>query len=113
MPLAALRLERLRRGDAGRFPAPFPAGAPLDQINTLWQGIPVVVAFGIAGNGKELPIAVDFDLLNDVDVRHRFHLVGLSMRSHRGGVQNSSCRGSTWNFGRLRKEHIDPTSWPD
>jgi hypothetical protein len=28
------------------------------------------------GNGKELPVAVDFDLLDDVDVGHGFHLVG-------------------------------------
>ena len=70
MPLAALRFERLRRGNASRFPAPFPPGAPLDEIKTVRQGIPVVVAFGVPRNGKELPFAVDFDLLNDVDVGH-------------------------------------------
>jgi len=32
MALAALRFERLRRGDAGRLPAAFPAGAPFDEI---------------------------------------------------------------------------------
>ena len=75
-PLAALRFDRLRRGDAGRLATPFPAGAPLDEVQTFRQGVPVIVAFGVAGNGKQLPIAVDFDLLDDIDVGHGFHLVG-------------------------------------
>jgi hypothetical protein len=82
MPLAALCFERLCRRDACRLPTPFAGGAPLDEVETLGQGIPVVVAFGVAGNGKQLPIAVNFDLLDDVDVRHGFHLVGLSMSGH-------------------------------
>src|ERR1700674_5483536 len=48
----------------------FPPGAPLDEIQTVRQGNPVVVAFGVPRNGRELPFAVDFDLLNDVDVGH-------------------------------------------
>src|ERR1039458_6132191 len=112
MSLAALRFQRLRSRDAGRLPAPFPAGAPLDEVETLGQGIPVVVAFAVAGNGKQLPIAVDFDLLDDVDVRHGFHLVGLSMGSHRSEIQKSSSLVG-WYSGRRWKENIDPTSWPD
>jgi hypothetical protein len=76
VPLAALRFERLRRGDAGRRPAAFSASAPLDQIQTFGQRIPIVIAFGVAGNGKKLPVAVDFDFLDDVDGGHGFHLVG-------------------------------------
>ena len=75
MALAALRFERLSRGDAGRLSTPFTAGPPLDEVQTFGQRIPVVVALSVAGNGMQLPIAVDFDLFNDVDVRHRIHLV--------------------------------------
>ena len=82
MALAALRFERLSGGDAGRLATSFSAGPPLDEVQTFGQRIPVVVALSVAGNGIQLPVAVDFDLLNDVDVRHRIHLVWLIMGSH-------------------------------
>jgi hypothetical protein len=82
VPLAALRFECLRRGDTGRLSLAFSASAPFDQIQTLGQRVPIIVTFNVAGNGKELPVAVDFDLLDDVDVGHGFHLVGLIMSSY-------------------------------
>ena len=87
VPFAALCFECLRRGDAGRLPAAFPAGAPLDKIQTVGQRISVVVAFGVAGNGKELPVAVDLDFLDDVDTRHGFHPRGPMTSGHLGGHQ--------------------------
>ena len=37
---------------------------------TVGQGIPIVVAFGVARDREQLPACVEFDLLYDVDAGH-------------------------------------------
>jgi len=72
MALAPLRLQRLSCGYAGAGPTPRAAHVPLDVVATVAQSVPVVVAFGISGNGKHLPSPVRFDAFNDVDPGHNF-----------------------------------------
>src|ERR1035438_8719642 len=68
--LAPLRLQRLGRGCAGTCTAPRPAEVPLDVVAAAGKSIPIVVAFGISGDGKHLPAAIRLDAFDDVDSRH-------------------------------------------
>ena len=43
---------------------------PFDVVPALWERFPVVSAVGVAGDGRELPRAVGFDLFEDVDASH-------------------------------------------
>ena len=42
---------------------------PLDVVAAVGDGVSVVAAFGIAGDGKHLPAAANFDAFDDVDSR--------------------------------------------
>ena len=68
--LAPLRLQRLGRGYAGTCTAPRPAEVSLDVVAAAGKSVPIVVAFGISGDGKHLPSAIRFDAFDDVDSRH-------------------------------------------
>src|SRR6516162_9430883 len=70
MALSSLCFESLRGGHAGGSAAALSAGAPFDQVQSFGKNVPIVVAFGVARNREQLPIAVGLDLLNDVDVGH-------------------------------------------
>src|SRR6202040_383584 len=67
MVLAPLYLECLSGGDAGTHTAASAAHVPLDIVAVVGDGVPVIVAFGIAGDGKHLPAAANFDAFDDVD----------------------------------------------
>src|SRR5947208_1429710 len=54
MVLAPLYLERLSGGDASTHTTASAAYVPLDIVAAVGDGVPVVVAFGIAGDGKHL-----------------------------------------------------------
>src|SRR5579863_3683206 len=69
MVLAPLYLKCLSGGDATAHSTASAANVPLDIIAAVGDGVPVVVAFGIAGDGKHLPAAANFDAFNDVDSR--------------------------------------------
>jgi hypothetical protein len=79
--LAPLRFERLRRGDAGRLATPFPAAAPLDEVQTFSQGVSVIVAFGVAGmeSSFQSPSTLIFltmltwEWLDEIGQRHELH----------------------------------------
>jgi hypothetical protein len=68
----ALRLECLGGGNACALSTTCSAYIPLDIVTAVGDRIPVVVAFGISGNGKHLPEAVNLDAFDDVDSRHNF-----------------------------------------
>src|ERR1700693_5091119 len=70
MVLAPLYLECLSGGDASAHSTASAAHVPLDIVAAVGDGVPVVVAFGIAGDGKHLPAAANFDAFDDVDSRH-------------------------------------------
>ena len=70
MALSSLCFESLSSGDAGGGAAALSTGAPLNEVQTFSKSVPVVVPFPVARNREQLPIAVDLDLLNDVDARH-------------------------------------------
>src|SRR5580658_2049019 len=72
MMLAPLYLQCLSGGDASTHTTASAARVPLDIVAAVGDGVPVVVAFGIPGDGKHLPAAVNFDPFNDVDSRHNF-----------------------------------------
>ena len=72
MALAALRLECLGGGNAGAFTTTRSAYVPLDILAAVGDSIPVVVAFGIARDGKHLPAPINLDAFDDVDPRHKF-----------------------------------------
>jgi hypothetical protein len=40
------------------------------MIAAVGDGVPIVVAFGIPGDGKHLPEAANLDAFDDVDSRH-------------------------------------------
>jgi hypothetical protein len=70
MALAALRLQCLGGSDAGALATTRSAYVPLDIVAAVGDGVPVVVAFGITGDGKHLPEPVNLDAFDDVDSRH-------------------------------------------
>jgi hypothetical protein len=63
MALSSLCFESLRSGDAGGSAAALSTGPPLNEVQSFRESIPVVVAFGVARNREQLPIAVDLDFL--------------------------------------------------
>src|ERR1700676_1443492 len=69
MVLAPLYLEGLRGGDASAHTTASAGNVPLDIVAAVGDGVPVVVAFGIPGDGKHLPAAANFDAFDDVDSR--------------------------------------------
>src|SRR5580693_7367097 len=69
MVLAPLYLKCLSGGDASTHTTASAAYVPLDIVAAVGDGVPVVVAFGIPGDGKYLPAAANFDALDDVDSR--------------------------------------------
>src|SRR5271168_4493713 len=69
MVLAPLYLKCLSGGDASTHTTASAARVPLDIVAAVGDGVPVVVALGIAGNGKHLPAAANFDAFDDVDSR--------------------------------------------
>jgi len=69
MVLAPLYLKCLSGGDASTHTTASAAHVPLDIVAAVGDGVPVVVAFGIAGDGKHLPTAANFDAFDDVDSR--------------------------------------------
>ena len=69
MVLAPLYLECLSGGDASAHTTASAARVPLDIVAAVGDRVPVVVAFGIAGDGKHLPAAANFDAFDDVDSR--------------------------------------------
>ena len=70
MALSPLCFKSLSDCDTGGGPATLSSGAPLNEVQSFRKSIPIVVAFRVARDRKKLPIAVDLDLLNDVDVGH-------------------------------------------
>src|ERR1700685_2424951 len=72
MALAALRLECLGGGNAGAITTTRSAYVPFDIVAAAGDRIPVVVAFGIPGDGKHLPAPINLDAFDDVDSRHKF-----------------------------------------
>src|SRR5580704_15016567 len=71
MMLAPLYLQCLSGGDASTHTTASAAHVPLDIVAAVGEGVPVVVAFGIAGDGKHLPAAANFDAFDDVDSRQK------------------------------------------
>src|SRR6202451_2381451 len=69
MVLAPLYLKCLSGGDAGAHSTASAARVPLDIVATVGDGVPVVVTFSIAGDGKHLPAAANFDAFDDIDSR--------------------------------------------
>src|SRR5260370_2343007 len=69
MVLAPLYLKRLGGSDASTHTTASAARVPLDIVAAVGDGVPVVVAFGIAGDRKHLPAAANFDAFDDVDSR--------------------------------------------
>src|SRR6185437_7850408 len=69
MVLAPLYLQCLSGGDASAHSTASAAHVPLDIVAAIGDGVPVVVAFGVAGDGKHLPAAANFDAFDDVDSR--------------------------------------------
>jgi hypothetical protein len=63
-------LECLSGGDASALATTRSAYVPLDMIAAVGDGVPIVVAFGIPGDGKHLPEAANLDAFDDVDSRH-------------------------------------------
>src|SRR3984957_20459103 len=77
MVLAPLYLKCLSGGDASTHTTASAAHVPLDIVAAVGDGVPVVVAFGIAGDGKHLPAAANFDAFDDVDSRHNVSDFGI------------------------------------
>src|SRR5437764_354183 len=69
MVLAPLYLQCLSGGDASTHTTASAAHVPLDIVAAVGDGVPIVVAFGIAGDGKHLPAAANFDAFDEVDSR--------------------------------------------
>src|SRR5271165_4991136 len=69
MVLAPLYLKCLSGGDASTHTTASAARVPLDMVAAVGDGVPVVVAFSIAGDGKHLPPAANFNAFDDVDSR--------------------------------------------
>src|SRR5260370_603742 len=69
MVLAPLYLKCLSGGDASAHTTASAAHVPLDIVAAVGDSVPIVVAFGIAGDGKHLPAAANFDAFDDVDSR--------------------------------------------
>ena len=69
MVLAPLYLKCLSGGDASTHTTASAAHVPLDIVAAVGDGVPVVVAFGIAGDRTHLPAAANFDAFDDVDSR--------------------------------------------
>src|SRR5271155_32709 len=69
MVFAPLYLECLSGSDASAHSTASAARVPLDIEAAVGDGVPVVVAFGIPGDGKHLPAAANFDAFDDVDSR--------------------------------------------
>src|ERR1700691_897868 len=69
MALAPLYLKCLSGGDASTHTTASAARVPLDIVAAVGDGVPVVVAFGIAGDRKHLPASANFDAFDDVDSR--------------------------------------------
>jgi alpha-D-ribose 1-methylphosphonate 5-triphosphate synthase subunit PhnH len=65
-----LRFQSLSDRDACGGAATLSTGAPLNEVQSFGKSIPIVVAFRVARNRQQFPIAVDLDLLNDVDAGH-------------------------------------------
>src|SRR5580700_9089592 len=59
----------LSGGDASAHSTASAARVPLDVVSAVGDGVPAVVAFGIAGDRKHLPAAANFDAFDDVDSR--------------------------------------------
>src|SRR5580658_2278561 len=96
MVLAPLYLKCLSGGDASTHTTASAAHVPLDIVAAVGDGVPVVVAFGIAGDGKHLPAAANFDAFDDVDSRQNISPAsrifaetahGLNDRKQRGWVE--------------------------
>jgi hypothetical protein len=69
---------RLRRCASSACAAVMPAltttrtaHVPLDMITAVGDSVPVVVAFGIPGDGKHLRSPVNLDVFDGVDSRHK------------------------------------------
>src|ERR1700674_4534287 len=67
--LAPLYLKGLSGGDSSTHTTASAAHVPLDIVAAVRDGIPIVVAFGIARDGKHLPAAANFNAFDDVDSR--------------------------------------------
>jgi len=64
---AALRVEGLGCSDAGAQTTALSADVPFDAA--ISDRVPVLVAFGIAGDGKHLPAPANLYAFDDVDPR--------------------------------------------
>src|SRR5690349_1193857 len=101
MALAPLCLERLGGGYAGASSAPCSAHVPLDVVTAIWKSVPVVVAFGISGNGKHLPLPIRLDAFDNIDPGH---LISPAIRLKRTA-------GKTAYGRKLQKRKGVPRSW--
>src|SRR5580700_5034759 len=84
MVLAPLYLKCLSGGDASAHTTASAAHVPLDVVAAVGDGVPVVVAFGIAGDGKHLPAAANFDAFDDVDSRQNVSPAGRILADGKG-----------------------------
>src|SRR3984885_3544036 len=89
MVLAPLYLKCLSGGDASTHTTASAARVPLDIVAAGGDGVPVVVAFGIPGDGKHLPAAANFDAFDDVDSRQNV--------SPASRILTDSMGDSTWS----------------
>src|SRR5579862_4868240 len=101
MVLAPLYLECLSGSDASTHTTASAAHVPLDIVAAIGDGVPVVVAFGIAGDGKHLPAAANFDAFDDVDSRQNV--------SPASRILADSMGDSTWS--KRQKTKGEGRSW--
>jgi hypothetical protein len=87
--LAPLYLKCLSGRDASAHSTASAAHVPLDIVAAVGDGVPVVVAFGITGDGKHLPAAANFDAFDDVDSRQNVSPAGRILADGKGD--------STWS----------------
>jgi hypothetical protein len=60
----------LRGGVSRWLPPTASVLTPFDEVVSVWQSCPIIVARFLLGNRSQGPFAIDFDLLYDVDASH-------------------------------------------
>jgi hypothetical protein len=96
MVFAPLYLECLSGSDACAHSTASAAHVPLDIVAAVGDGVPVVVAFGIAGDGKHFPAAANFDAFDDVDSRQNVFpasRIFVDSKGDRQGLNDRNYRG--------------------
>src|ERR1700745_2242084 len=68
--LSPLLLHCLRGGVARWLTPTSPVFAPLHEVVSVSQSGPIIVSRFLLGNRSQGPLAIDFDLLYDVDASH-------------------------------------------